>query len=233
LLVAVVATIFLTIASSAFTQEVPAERNSLIRLGSRVFDLGTDVRRMRRDPHFIPVTDVRWINALTDSDPHLRYTVIHIPSIAGSLGTPIWLPDTDREQYAPAKDLAEAWALSGYDVRWRHKVAPATRGSIVLFPKSPGAGHYISCEYDRADQVPTYCAANVLYPPSPDLRIRVRIYQITDPLNDFEAITKRALDLVHCLDVTRAVEAGTWEPLQVGQWRSLTEFLSTCRNVSS
>jgi hypothetical protein len=232
LLVAVLAAIILPIAAAAFAQEVPKERNSLIQLGSRVFDLGTDVRRMRRDPNFIPITDVGWINAMTGSDPHLQFTVIHIKSFAHLPGK-LWLPDRNLERFAFAEDLSDACALQDYDVRWRQKVAPSTRGSIVLIPKSPGAGYYVSCAYERKDPVPAFCAANALYPPDPNLRITIRIYQITDPLNDFRVIVERALNLVYCLDVTRALEAGAWQPLEVGKPQSLTEFLGTCKNLTS
>ena len=231
--VAVLAVILLPIAVTALAQEAPGDRNALIRLESRVFDLGTDVRRMRRDPHFIPVTDVDWINTLLDADPYLRYTVIHINSFADSLGTPVWPPDEDREQYAPAKELARAWGLEDYDVHWQRRVAPSNRGDIILFPKAPNAVHYVSCAYDRADPVPTFCAALALYPPNPDLRIKVRIYKITEPINDFATIVERARSLVYCLDVTRALDAGTWQPLEGDKFRTLREFLSACKSILS
>jgi len=229
----VLAALAVLISMPAKSLDLPEEGRSLIRLQSRVFDLGTDARRIRRDPHFIPITEVGWIWTLTNSDPELHATVIHIRSFANSLGEPIWMPDVDREQYAPAEDLADAWALKDFDVRWRHKIAPSTRGDVMLFPKSAHAGYFVSCAYDRADPVPTFCAVNALYPPDPNLRIKVRIYQITDPLNDFRAIADRALNLVYCLDVTRALEAGEWTPLRPETSQSLTQLLGTCKNLQS
>jgi hypothetical protein len=73
----------------------------------------------------------------------------------------------------------------------------------------------------------------MLYPPDHGLRILVRVYGVTNPLNDFRAIIERARDLVYCLDVTKALEAGAWEPLQPGAPQSLTEFLGTCRKLAS
>lgn len=232
-LVTVLAAILLTVVVTAFAQGAPDERSSLIQLGSRVFDLGTDVRRIQREPHFIPVTDVDWISALADSDPYLHATVIHIRTLAHLLGTPIWPPEEDRVQYAPARDLADAWALKDFDVHWRHKVAPSTRGDIMLFPKSSKIEYYVGCAYDRADPIPTFCAVNALYPPDPNLRIKVRIYQITDPLNDFRAIVERTLNLIYCLDVTKELEAGKWRPMEIGASQDMAEFLSTCKNISS
>jgi hypothetical protein len=233
LLIAALAANLLMPAVPAAAQGAAGDRSSLIQLGSRVFDFGTDVRHMRRAPHFIPVTDVAWINALVDGDPYLRPTVIHVNISKGSFTNWRWPPNVERQQYAPAEDLANSWGLDDYDVRWRQKVAPSNRGDIYLFPNWPDAGFFVSCGYDRKDPVPTYCAVRMLYPPDHGLRILVRVYGVTNPLNDFRAIIERARDLVYCLDVTKALEAGAREPLQPGAPQSLTEFLGTCRKLAS
>lgn len=235
---AVLAATLLSGAAPAAAQEAPGDRDQLIQLDARTFDLGADVRWLRDyadESAFIPITEVRWIGDMTDADPILGPTVIHIKkAVMHPLAEPVWLPSEDRAQFAPADDLAEAWALEGYDVRWRRSTPPTNRGSILLFPEPPDAGFFVRCAYDRAYPGPTFCAIPALYPPDTGLRLYVRVYRrATDPLEDFRAIAERALSLVHCLDVTEELAAGTWQPLEVNEVQSLSDFLATCKDISS
>lgn len=226
----------LPMAATAAAQEVPGDRDSLSQRGTRTFDLGADVRKIREyaEPEgFIPVNRVTWIYDLTNDDPLLDATVIHIKSFEHPPGSPAWSRDLSRDQFAPAEDLAAACGLQGYDVRWWHEVAPTNRGDIILFPKRPGTGFFVHCVYDRTDPIPTDCQVSALYPTDPQLRIMVRMYRVTDPLNDFTAIAERALSLVFCLDVTDGLASGAWRPIEPDGIETLSEFLGTCKDVQS
>lgn len=221
-LAAVLAAVALSLDATAVAEGLPEGHHSTIQLQSRVFDLGTEARRIRRDADFIPISRVNWIRDLADSGPCLHPTVIHIRTRAHLPGRWVWPPDEDRGRYAPAPDLADAWALEDFEARWHRAVAPMTRGDMVLFPKFSAIEYYVSCGYDRKGRVPTFCAAHALYPPDPSLRILVRIYRITDPLN-----------LIYCLDVTEAVRTGAWRPSRTGKPADLAGYAATCKEVHS
>ena len=230
-----VAAIAISIAHSglAAAQQGQSESHSQIQLASRTFEFGVDVRQMRRDPHFIPITRVPWIAKLVSSDSDLFGTVIHIESYSHLHTMPTWTPNESREKFASARELAKAWALEGFDVRWRTKTAPSTRGDLYLFPEMPATPYYVICAYDRIDRIPRFCSAHALYPPDPGLRINIRIYRVTDPLNDFEVIVEQALNLVYCLDVTREIDGDTERATKPSPSVDLSTFLRDCKSLIS
>ncbi|MEM8788098.1 MAG: hypothetical protein AAGE76_07535, partial [Pseudomonadota bacterium] len=190
--------------------DVPPENTSLIELRSRVFDVRTNASEIRRDDHFIPLTDVKWFNNAKEYDPHLHPTVIHIESRPGGVGRYIWFPDEASDRHPHTEGIADFFFLEGYEVRWLSGGPPGVNGVILLFPKDSPEDFYVSCVYVKSEGVPKFCGMRVSYPPDPDLRIKVRIYQVTSPLNDFRTMARKVRTMVYCLDVTEAVKAGTW-----------------------
>ncbi len=51
------------------------DASTLVRMHSRVFDLGTDVSKMRRDDDFVPMNEIPWLEPILDDDLALRGTV--------------------------------------------------------------------------------------------------------------------------------------------------------------
>ncbi len=199
---------------STATPESPANRgDTLVSLSSRVFDLGehSPILDRQLEDDFVSLSDVRWIYALTQADPYLAGTVIHINDRSTGRGEPAWAPD-GRSRFHPDDSLPPIFDLDFYEVGWQGAVAAPVRGSILMFPRHDPQSFYARCAYDRADVGPKFCSVNFRYGPDRYLSVRTRIYQVTLPLNDFAEIAARVNALVRCLDVTEAVRAGEANP---------------------
>lgn len=205
-------TIIVFLVSGSPQAENVSEGTSLVTLRSRIFDLKVDATRIPRDDHFIPLTRVRWIERLLKNDDNLYPTVIHIDSTQRGSGRYVWRPDVAEERYTHTEGLPAILLIDGYDVRWQSSSLPTKRGTVLLVPKGERDDFYASCAYDKSEQLASFCSVTVSYPPDKDLRIRVRIYKITNPINDFRAIAHKARALVYCLDVTEQIRAGNWAP---------------------
>lgn len=192
--------------------EVPTNAsNTLVALGSRIFDLGEQSSLLDREVanEFVSLTDVTWIKDMTWSDPLLVNTVIHIKDQTRlhSGGEPPWAPD-DRSRFHPDPSLPSIFDLDYYEVGWQGVNEAPVRGDILIFPRHDPKRFYARCGYDRADPKPIFCAVSFRYGPDQHLLVKTRIYQVTSPLNDFAEIAARVEALVRCLDVTETVRAG-------------------------
>jgi|GEM_PF-5839400 len=195
-------------ASSGDADELP-ENTSLIEMRSRVFDMRWDASRIRRDDHFIPIDRVEWVHALMKRDPDLKYTVIHVDTVPGPEGRYVWMPGIADDRFPISEGIPSVLKLEGYDARRR---SLSRIGTIALIARDRD-DHYIRCTFEDGDPGPSGCSITVSYPLDRDIRIKVRIYRRTDkPIDDFASIARKARLIVRCmLDVTDAVEDGTWE----------------------
>lgn len=222
--------VFILLPLSGYAQ---GEQNSLIQLRSRTFDLHTDVERIVRRDHFIPLTDVQWIDDWRRQHPELRATVIHLDTTQSGEGRYVWQPDYADERYLHREGFSDELYLEGYETMWRSDRVPENRGSILLIPKDAPDDYYVGCSYDRSDDVPRFCSITVSYPPDRDIRIRIRMYRVTNPLNDFGAVAYKVRALVYCLDVTDAIESEQWEQgSYIGSEDPLPE-VQGCRDLTS
>jgi len=193
--------------TGAVANDLPVN-SSLIELRSRIFDMRTNVSKIRRGDYFIPIDRVDWIEEVMERDPDLHPTVIHIDSTQDGTGRFDWVPHDDNVTEPLREGIPDVMKLEGYDVRWRGR---KPGGTILLIPPNSD-DYYVYCVIDPGDLLPTFCLVIVSYPADRDLRIKVRVYRDRrKPLNDFAAIATKARLLVRCiLDVTEKVEEGTW-----------------------
>lgn len=178
------------------------------QLASRTFDVGeiTGIIPRQLEDGFVSLTEVDWIREMLWSDPVMNATEIHLTDRRfRAIGEPGWLPDmTDR--FHPDDTLPPLFDLEGYDVGWHGAANAPVRGQVMIYPAGHPERFFVLCAYDREDPKPTFCGLSFRYAPDPDIFVRVRIYAVTSPLNDFAEITARAEALARCLDVTEAVE---------------------------
>ena len=66
----------LFLASDLHANDNPETR--LMRMNTRVFDLGVDPESLRRTPRFIPLNRADWLGQLIAEDPLLQGEVVHI-----------------------------------------------------------------------------------------------------------------------------------------------------------
>ena len=206
--------------------------NALIRLQSRIFEMRIEPAKVRRYGHFIPINRVKWIQEVMNADPYLRVVVIHIQDRAPGRGTPIWAADL-LATFDTKKKVPEKLQLEGYDAFWRHSSPTGDSGDLIYFPREDHYFFSVGCPYLRHEGWPGYCGMVVSYPPDPLLRIKVRVYNVTRPFNDFREIAYRTRALVYCLDVTEAVEAGTWEQSGPVDPKDLPFETESCLEYSS
>jgi hypothetical protein len=189
---------------------------TLINLGTRIFDLREHSRiiDLQVSNEFVSLSDVTWIEALSEADPYLAGTVIHIKDqtrlFAG--GDPTWAPD-NRSRFHPDPTLPPLFDLEGYEVGWEgifYEARP--RGDILIFLQNDPQRFYARCGYDRATPKPIFCGVSFRYGPDRNLLVTTRVYRVSSPLNDFAEIAARVEALVRCLDVTEAVRAGEMSP---------------------
>lgn len=196
--------------SAARAESQSNTSDTLYSLGTRVFDFGhpSSILDMQEELDFVSLTNVPWIRDMTWSDPLLAATVIHIKDNTSlyALGEPGWLPDL-RSLFHSDPTLPSIFDLEGYEVGWFGQAREArSRGDILIFPRNDPQSFHVLCAYDRSEPQPTFCSVNFRYWADPNLRIRIRIYQVTSPLNDFAEIVARVDALVRCLDVTEVVQ---------------------------
>jgi hypothetical protein len=209
-LITILCTVLVT-ASGAHAESQVNPSDTLISLGTRIFDLRerSPILDLQVENEFVSLTDVDWIRDMTWSDPLLVNTVIHIKDQTRlhSGGEPPWAPD-DRSRFHPDPTLPSIFDLDYYEVGWQGVHEAPVRGDILIFPRHDPKRFYARCGYDRADPKPIFCAVSFRYGPDRHLLVTTRIYQVTSPLNDFAEIAARVEALVRCLDVTEAVRAG-------------------------
>ena len=197
---------------------------TLLRIESRILDLGVDVTTLSRGETFIPLTRIRWIGEGFRRDEELRTVVLHVESLVtrngkGRLATPEETLEHDLKRYPPAP---AGLSLEGYIARG------AGGGTVRLFPE--GEVDFLAfCSADRAETSSSGCTLTAMYSPDPDLRLKIRKYKQSIPFTDFRPLVERMREIVRCLDVTEAFRAGTWRP-------GATNFdarMAACRNLTS
>ncbi|MCW3780716.1 hypothetical protein [Defluviimonas salinarum] len=185
--------------------------DGLVTLGTRTFDLRkrTPIQDLQVENEFVSLSDVDWIWDLTQADPHLQNTVIHIKDqTALHAGVePTWAPDA-ASRFHPDPTLPPLFDLDGYKVGWQGLHEAPARGDVLIFPEFDSKRFYARCGFDRAEPKPIFCAVSFRYIPDRNLLVTTRIYQVTAPLNNFAEIAARVEALVRCLDVTEALRAG-------------------------
>lgn len=184
--------------------ELP-ENTSLIKLKSRVFDMRSDVSRIRRNDRFIPINRVPWIQDFLWDDADLSPTVVHVQT-APSGADYVWHPSKPDLMEA-GRSVPEVMKIPGYDV---HLYST----HYILVPISAG-DYYAICGTTEDHLMISSCNVISAYPPDNDIRLRIRVYRRPDqPMNDLAAIARKAAYFVRCvLDVTEEVERGTWAQL--------------------
>ena len=107
--------------ADARTESQANPADTLISLGTRVFDLRVRSPILDRqvENEFVSLTDVDWIKVLTWSDPQLTSTVIHIKEQTRFylVGEPVWKPDV-RSRFHPDPTLPPFFDLDFYEVGW-------------------------------------------------------------------------------------------------------------------
>jgi len=198
----------------------------LVRLGSRLFDLGIPDTRLRgnaedtgEERRFIPVSDARWLRDRMAADPTFRGVVFHIELASREtdhLFDPGWW--TQFYDY-PSPGIEDRFRIDGYVIYGTQAQRPFR---FMYFPIDPPRDHAINCTRRNripgpgwTDQVGT-CGVNASYPPDRRIYLKARVYR-PEPFEEtrtrFARIAERMREIAYCLDVTDEVAAGTWVPM--------------------
>jgi len=202
----------------AFLSEISPKpelpETSLITLQSRTFDIRSDARGVQREDLTIPLHDVPWIEMMMDRDHDLGTSIIWVESNVRERGRFAWTPDNAKERWPHTEGIPQALRIDGYDVRWASSTLPTSgRGSISFIPVGASESFYASCSYDKERGGATLCGVIVAYSNDSDIRIGVRVFNPTDPINDFRRIAEKAHALLECIDITSQIQAETWTPM--------------------
>lgn len=178
---------------------------SLIQLNTRIFDLRSDVRNLRRDDDFIPLTEIEWLRMLTDEDPYLDLTVVHIKERPQPVLNHWYSLGPDRS-FPLTNNIPDMFVLDGFQTRSSH---PSNR-MLLLVPRDDPNDFNVICLGGNIEER-RFCAVHVTYPPDPNINLLARVYHAKPPFH-FREIARRIREIAYCLDVTGAVNNGTYKP---------------------
>lgn len=179
---------------------------SLIQLNTRIFDLRSDVRNLRRDDDFIPLTEIKWLRMLTDADEYLEPTVVHIKERPQPVLRHWYSLEPDL-MYPLTENIPDMFVLDGYQTRSAH---PSNR-MLLLVPRENPNDFFVTC-YGGNIEARRFCAVHATYPPDPNINLLARVYHPEPPFH-FREIAHRIREIAYCLDVTEAINAGTYKPV--------------------
>lgn len=199
---------------------------SLVRLGSRLFDLGIPDTRLRghsefpgEERRFIPVSDARWLRDRMAADPTFRGVVFHI-QLAYQDTDFLFDPDWWTRSYEhPSPGIEDRFRIDGYVIYGSQAQRPF---AFRYFPIDPSRDHAIDCT--RRNKIPGpgwtdqagSCGVTATYPPDRRIYLMARVYG-TEPFEEtrtrFARIAERMREIAYFLDVTDEVAAGTWVPM--------------------
>jgi hypothetical protein len=174
-------------------------------MNTRIFDLRSDVRNLRRDDDFIPLTEIEWLRNLTDADAYLYPTVVHIKVAPGPVAH--WWKTLEPDRGFPlTENIPDMFVLDGYQTRSQH---PSNR-SLLLVPRDDPSDFFARCDGGDIEKH-RFCAVYATYPPDPNIWLLARVYHPEPPFH-FREIAHRIREIAYCLDVTEAVNNGTYKP---------------------
>lgn len=184
----------IVLAFPANAQELPVGA-TLIQMNTRIFDLRTDVRNLRRSEDFIPLTEIKWLLEITNRDPYLEPTVVHIQVRPEPIRI-FWPSVKQDDEYPLTENIPEIFIIDGFQTRSTH---PSNR-MLLLLPIDDPYDFYVKCNGGDIEKQP-FCSVNASYPPDPNIRLKARIYYSKPPYN-FREIAHRMREIAYCLDVT-------------------------------
>jgi hypothetical protein len=179
---------------------------SLIRMNTRIFDLRADVSKLRRDDDFIPLTEIKWLTKLIENDEYLKLTVVHIKERPQPVLRHWYSLEPDL-MYPLTKNIPDMFVLDGYQTRSAH---PSNR-MLLLVPRENPNDFFVTCSGGNIE-ARRFCAVHATYPPDPNINLLARVYHPEPPFH-FREIAHRIREIAYCLDVTEAINAGTYKPV--------------------
>ncbi len=196
-------TVLLFFAPVATAQNRPDDA-SLIQLNTRIFDLRADVRNLRRDDDFIPLTEIEWLRMLTDEDEYLEPTVVHIKAARAPVLKRWKTLEPDRD-FPITENIPSMFLLDGYQTRSGH---PSNR-RLLLVPIDDSTDFTVHCNGGNIEKH-RFCTVSATYPPDPNIWLLARVYHPEPPFH-FREIAHRIREIAYCLDVTEAVNSGAYK----------------------
>jgi hypothetical protein len=180
-------------------------RLGIIRMNVRVFDVGVDPALLRRDPDFIPLNRIPWLEKHLDKDPLLKSLVIQI-RVLNHPADHLWGFPGPGKIFSHEVTLAEHLILEGYSVK---SASPDVMNHLLFIPKDDTQSFSVSCHVDRQDSSEfSFCSVAAAYPPDPQIFLSMRIYdpqQLDDFPRQLIEIVKSVRKIVYCLDVTDGI----------------------------
>ncbi|MGB5558413.1 MAG: hypothetical protein WBN04_10420 [Paracoccaceae bacterium] len=218
--------LFVAMTYAVGAQDLPAE-SSLIKMNTRTFDLRSDVRNLRRDDDFIPLTEIAWIVKFVNADRYLNHRIVHI-QVRPQPIVDTWPSIVPDDEFPLVDNIPEEFFLDGYQTRSRH---PFNR-SLLLFPDDDPFDFYVNC-YTNNGGYPASCFVTATYPPDPNIQLLARMYHVTAKPYEFREIAHRMREVAYCLDVTDQLKNGTFTPAPFVGLEDELPDLSKCRELIS
>lgn len=191
--------------SGALMALAQSANENLVTLNTRTFDLGTDVASMRRDPDFVPMNDIDWLDPLLDADAVLGATVFHLAVMdkSNKSADALWSFDGFfGKDFQYKQNIPERFVIEGYETRSYHQ---SSFGRLMMIPLDPTADYSVTCDVEPNTDRVMYCGVWASYPPDPLIFLKARLY-FPAPWNErrqqFGAIAARMREIAYCLDVT-------------------------------
>lgn len=181
---------------------VPAVAEITVQVSSRTFYVGEIPEATRKDPDFLPLDRIDWIQDILDADPVMNRTVFHIFERRYDVRTEMAATDNSLVYGRYNVRLPDERAPEGF-------MAFATRLEnptiIRLVPKSALIPFSVICGYDRNLESIHFCTANSSYAYDRAIDLRSRLYFPGDYLENgdfFRDVARRMHEIAVCLDVT-------------------------------
>lgn len=179
-----------------------SSETGIIRMNTRLFDLGVDLDSLRRDPDFIPLNRADWLGQIIANDPLLQGEVIHIRVLPQPV-TQLWSLPGPGLSFKYSENIPEELIFEGFETR---SEAPDSSRFFYFLPKGNNPSFSATCWLDTPTRKHvTFCSLYATYPPDPNIFILARIYnpeRYEDLPSSFRAIANRIREIAYCLDVT-------------------------------
>jgi hypothetical protein len=135
----------------------------------------------------------------------LKPTVLHIKVAPGPVAR--WWKTLEPDWEFPlTENIPDMFVLDGYQTRSGH---PSNR-RLLLVPRDDPTDFYVDCLGGNIEKH-RFCAVSVSYPMDPNIWLLARVYHPEPPFH-FREIARRIREIAYCLDVTEAVNSGTYKP---------------------
>lgn len=201
-----------SLALSILSPEARAESNPghLVTLNTRTFDLGMDVAKMRRDPDFVPMNEIDWLESILVKDPALGPLVFHLKMAHPSNKTASWLWEwgdandggTLAYSHRYSGNIPELFQVPGFETRTSHQ---SGKGFVAMLPRDADADFSLNCMPDNKTGDPSFCVLYASYPPDPLIYLQARLYFPPPEMirsAPLYAIAARMREVAYCLDIT-------------------------------